>query len=443
MILPGLDFIKKNSQFTYSIIIIILIPGALVFNTLWILQSVNRDVNFQLRREAVIIGSVLGNMAEDDLENSAFLNSKFAQIQEEEPEIQNITILVPNEENKFDAVATTSPLGVEGSDPVLSQFVWSTGEPHAAEVIDRPTNTRAWSVIAPIKDDSGKQIALIDVKISTQKVDEVISRTIRDSIVVLAITVLIVLLLLINHFRFFESARLFTKLKEVDEMKDDFISMASHELRTPLTAIRGFSELLLRNPKIKNDEKASKEVRTIVASSERLSDLVEDLLDVSRIEQNRMKFDLKPVKLDLLISTVLNEIRVEAEQKSLKVEFTPFTPQPNVMADEDRIKQVFINIIGNAVKYTKEGNVSITQKIEGQTIKTFVNDTGIGMSSEAREKLFEKFYRIQNDDTKNLPGTGLGLWITKQIVQKMKGKIFVDSIEGKGSQFTITFPFVR
>jgi len=165
------------------------------------------------------------------------------------------------------------------------------------------------------------------------------------------------------------------------------------------------------------------------------------LLNVSRIEQNRMKFDLKAVKLDLLISTSLNEIRVEAEQKGIKVEFTPLTPQPNIMADEDRIKQVFINIIGNAVKYTKEGSVTITQKIEGDSIRTFVNDTGIGMSPEAREKLFEKFYRIKNDDTKNVPGTGLGLWITKQIVEKMKGKIFVDSIEGKGSQFTITFPF--
>lgn len=443
MILPGIDFIKKNSQFTYSIIIIILIPGALVFNTIWTLRAVNRDVNFQLRREAVLVGSVLGNMSEEELENSSFLNKKFAQIQEEEPEIQNITILVPNEENKFDSAATTSPVGEAGSDPVLSQFVWSSGKPHAAEVIDKPTNTRAWSVIAPIKDDSGKQIALVDVKISTQKVDEVISRTIRDSIIVLSVTVVIVLLLLINHFKFFESARLFTKLKEVDEMKDDFISMASHELRTPLTAIRGYTELLLRNPKIKEDEKISKDARTIAASSERLSDLVEDLLNVSRIEQNRMKFDLKPVKLDLLISTALNEIRVEAQQKELKVEFTPATPQPNVMADEDRIKQVFINIIGNAVKYTKEGSVTITQKIEGQTIRTFVNDTGIGMSPEERERLFEKFYRIKNDDTKNVSGTGLGLWITKQIVEKMKGKIFVDSIEGKGSQFTITFPSVR
>ena len=156
-----------------------------------------------------------------------------------------------------------------------------------------------------------------------------------------------------------------------------------------------------------------------------------------------MKFDLKPVKLDLLISTALNEIRVEAEQKGIKVELTPITPQPNVMADEDRIKQVFINIIGNAVKYTKEGSVTITQKLEGDTIRTFINDTGIGMSPEERERLFEKFYRIKNDDTKNVPGTGLGLWITKQIVEKMKGKIFVDSIEGKGSQFTITFPSVR
>ena len=442
MILPGVDFIKKNSQFTYSVIIIILIPAALVFNTVWALRAVNRDVNFQLRREAVLVGSVVGNMSEEQLENSDLLNKKFAQIQDEEPEIQNITILVPNEENKFDAAATTSPVGEAGSDPILSQFVWSSGQPHAAEVIDRPTNSRAWSVITPIQDDDGKQVALVDIKISTQKVDEVISRTIRDSVIVLSVTVVIVLLLLINHFRFFESARLFTKLKEVDEMKDDFISMASHELRTPLTAIRGYTELLLRNDAVKADEKASKDARTISASSERLSDLVEDLLNVSRIEQNRMKFDLKSVKLDLLISTALNEIRVEAENKGIKVEFTPLTPQPNIMADEDRIKQVFINIIGNAVKYTKEGSVTITQKIEGDTIRTFVNDTGIGMSPEAREKLFEKFYRIKNDDTKNVPGTGLGLWITKQIVEKMKGKVFVDSIEGKGSQFTITFPSV-
>ncbi|OGY25691.1 MAG: hypothetical protein A2Z11_04545 [Candidatus Woykebacteria bacterium RBG_16_43_9] len=440
MILPAADFIKRNSQFTYSIILIILIPAALVFNTLWTLRAVNRDVNLQLRREAVLVGSVLGNMSTEELKNREFLNKKFAKIQEEEPEIQNITVLVPNEENKFDAAATTNRLGKSGSDPVLSQFVWSSGKSHAAEVIDRTTNTRAWSVIAPIKDDDGKQIAMVDVKISTKKVDDVISRTIRDSIIVLSATVVIVLLLLINHFRFFEYARLFRKLKEVDEMKDDFISMASHELRTPLTAIRGYTELLLRNPTVTADEKATKDAKTIAAGSERLSDLVEDLLNVSRIEQDRMKFDMKPVKLDFLISTALNEIRVQAEQKGLRVELTPVSPQPNIMADEDRIKQIFVNIIDNAVKYTKEGSVTINQRVEGETIRTFVNDTGIGMSPEARENLFEKFYRIKNDDTKNIPGSGLGLWITKQIVERMKGKIFVDSIEGKGSQFTIVFP---
>lgn len=440
MILPAVDFIKKNSQFTYSIILIVLIPAALVFNTLWTLRAVNRDVNLQLRREAVLVGVILGNMSLEELENSEFLNKKFTKIQDEEPEIQNITILVPNEENKFDTVATTNQLGEAGSDPVLSQFVWSSGQAHAAEVIDRSTNTRAWSVIAPIKNDDGKQIAMVDVKISTQKVDDVISRTIRDSIIVLSATVVVVLLLLINHFRFFEYARLFRKLKEVDEMKDDFISMASHELRTPLTAIRGYTELLLRNSVVKTDEKATKDAKTIAAGSERLSDLVEDLLNVSRIEQDRVKFDLKSVKLDVLINAVLDEIRIQAEKKGLKVEFSPLNPQPEIMADEDRIKQVFVNIIGNAVKYTKEGGITISQKIEGEAVRTIVTDTGIGMSPEARDKLFEKFYRIKNDETKNIPGTGLGLWITKQIVERMKGKIFVDSIEGKGSQFTIVFP---
>jgi signal transduction histidine kinase len=440
MILPTFDFIKKNSQFAYSLILIVLVPSALVFNTLWTLRAVNRDVNFQLRREAVLVGSAIGNMSEDELENSEILNNKFARIQKEEPEIQNITVLIPDEENKFVSAASTNPLGEAGSDPVLSQFVWSSGQPHAAEVIDRPTNKKAWSVIAPIKNESGKQTALVDVKISTQKVDEVISRTIRDSLIVLSATVVVVLLLLINHFRFFEYARLFRRLKEVDQMKDDFISMASHELRTPLTAIRGFTQLLLREPSVSGSEKAKKHAETIAAGSDRLSNLVEDLLNVSRIEQNRMKFEMKPTKLDFLISTVLNELRVQVEQKELRLEFTPLDPQPNIIGDDDRLKQVFINIIGNAVKYTKEGEVTVTQKVEGKALKTFVKDTGIGMSPEARERLFEKFYRIQSDETKEITGTGLGLWITKQIVEKMKGRIFVDSIEGRGSQFTVVLP---
>ncbi len=443
MNLSSVGFIKKNSQFVYSIILIILIPAALVLNTLWVLRAINRDVNYQLRREAVVVGTILGNLSVEDLENQDFLVGKFTKIIKEEPEIKNITILVPGENNKFDSVVSTSSLGVKDSDQVLSQFVWSSGKAHAAEVLDKPSNDRAWSVIAPITNDSGVQTALVDVKISTQEVDKVINRTIRDSLVVLSITVLVVLLLLINHFRFFEYAQLFKKLKEVDEMKDDFISMASHELRTPLTAIKGFSDLLLRDPDVAKNEKAKRHAEIIASGAERLSDLVEDLLNVSKIEQNRMRFDMKPTKLDFLISSVLNELRVQAEQKGITIEFTPLDPQPSVLGDEDRFKQVFINIIGNAVKYTMQGEVKINQKLEEGMLKTFVKDTGLGMSPEARERLFQKIYRIKTDQTKDIAGTGLGLWITKQIVEKMKGKIFVDSIEGQGSQFTTVFPVAR
>lgn len=440
MILPSTEFFKKNSQFVYSLLLIVLIPTALVFNTLWVLRAINRDVNFQLRREAVLVGSVLGNMSLKDLEDSTFLTKKFAQIKKEEPEIINITILTLGENNKFVSAASTSPLSEAATDQTLSQFVWSSGKAYAAEVLNKPTNEKAWSVIVPIKDATGEQTALVDVKISTAEVDKVIARTIRDSLIVLSITVIVVLLLLINHFRFFEYARLFRRLKEVDQMKDDFISMASHELRTPLTAIRGFTQLLLKDPGVSGSGKAKKHAETIAEASNRLSDLVEDLLNVSRIEQNRLKFEMKPTKLDFVISTVLNELRVSAEQKGLRLEFAPVDPEPPILADDDRLKQVFVNIIGNAIKYTESGGVNISQKVEGQALKTFIKDTGVGMSPEARERLFEKFYQIKTDRTKDIGGTGLGLWITKQIIEKMKGKIFVDSIEGEGSQFTIVFP---
>lgn len=440
MILPSAEFFKKNSQFVYSLLLIVLIPAALVFNTIWVLRAIDRDVNFQLRREAVLVGSVLGNMSVESLENSQYLNEKFAQIKKEEPEITNITILTLGEDNKFTSVASTSPLGEAATDQTLSQFVWSSGKAHAAQVLDKPTNEKAWSVIAPIKDETGAQTALVDVKISTAEVDKVISRTIRDSLVVLSITVIVVLLLLINHLRFFEYARLFRRLKEVDQMKDDFISMASHELRTPLTAIKGFTQLMLKDPSVTGSAKSKRHAETIAEGSDRLSELVEDLLNVSRFEQNRLRFEMKPTKLDFVISSVLNELRVQAEQKNLRLEFIPVDSQPTILADDDRLKQIFVNIIGNAIKYTEKGGVSISQKLEGKLLKTFVKDTGLGMSPEARERLFEKFYRIKTDKTRDIGGTGLGLWITKQIIEKMKGRIFVDSIEGEGSQFTVVFP---
>lgn len=439
MLLPKLAPLFKQSQLLYSLLLVILIPVALVFNTLWALRSFDRDFNLQLRQEAVLVGTVLGNLSADKLATVDSLAIQLQKIKTDQPQIRDITIL-QSQAGKLEVIVSTIAGSSLVSDPTLGELALSSGKAHAALINYPLTNEKVWSVISPIKDDLGQVIALVDTKISPQEIETVMSRTTRDSLLVLGVTILIVLLLLINHLRFFEYVSLFRRLKEVDKMKDDFISMASHELRTPLTAIAGFSDLLIRNEKIAGDEKAKHYAETIKEATLRLSELVEDILNVSRIEQNRLLIDMKDTSLDKVINQVIDQLKVQANQKGLTLITNLLVPQPVILADDNRLKQIFVNLIGNAIKYTNKGGVTINQKINGKMIETFIEDTGLGMSPENREHLFEEFYRIRTEETRNISGTGLGLWITKKIVEKMNGKIFVDSIEGKGSRFTIVFP---
>jgi signal transduction histidine kinase len=169
---------------------------------------------------------------------------------------------------------------------------------------------------------------------------------------------------------------------------------------------------------------------------------VEDLLEVSRIEQGRMQMTLEPIQAEEVITEIVEQLHYEAEKKGLVFEFKkPAALLPMVLADRGRFKQVLINLCSNGIKYTQKGSVTVTtEPKEGGMVEIRVMDTGFGMSAEAREKLFSKFYRVRTDETRSIPGTGLGLWITKQIVELMKGKIYVDSIEKVGTQVSVDLP---
>jgi len=251
---------------------------------------------------------------------------------------------------------------------------------------------------------------------------------------------------LINNTRLFEYAALYRKLKEVDQMKDEFISMASHELRTPVTSIRGYLSMVLDGSFGAVSDIVKKNIILVQGSADRLAVLIEDLLNVSRIEQGRMEIKPVPTEITRIIKDILSELKVQSDQKKLSLTFKPFTEVlPLISIDSDRLKQVLINLVGNSIKYTMQGSVEVIvdAKDNGKSLSIKIKDTGIGMPAKSRERLFEKFYRVQNEKTKNITGTGLGLWITKRIVEMMAGNIAVDSIEGVGTQVTVEFPVCR
>jgi signal transduction histidine kinase len=141
------------------------------------------------------------------------------------------------------------------------------------------------------------------------------------------------------------------------------------------------------------------------------------------------------------LDSLIDEFSLRAKEKGLVLKLNKDEKLPSIWADEDKLRQVIINLLGNAIKYSRRGEIELmAKKTDNKFITITVKDTGIGMTAQEREKLFEKFYRIQSDDTKGIVGTGLGLWITKQLIELMGGNIYVDSIKNVGSQFYFTVP---
>jgi len=233
------------------------------------------------------------------------------------------------------------------------------------------------------------------------------------------------------------------KLYEDDQAKSEFVSIASHELLTPITAVQGYLSMVLEEDAKKIDPTLRSYTEKAFNSTRRLATLVKDLLSVSRIEAGRMQLDLQRVEIDHQIEQALDQLHFLAEEKKLALNFEkPAEPLPSVLADKDRVIEILINLIGNAIKYTAQGSVTIKilPDLHDKFVTVEIRDTGLGMSKEAQAHLFGKFYRVSTPETTGIMGTGLGLYITKSIVEKMGGTIEVESAPGKGSIFSFTLP---
>ncbi|MFA5000951.1 MAG: ATP-binding protein [Candidatus Paceibacterota bacterium] len=231
------------------------------------------------------------------------------------------------------------------------------------------------------------------------------------------------------------------KLKELDRQKTEFVSIASHQLRSPLTAIKGYASMLLEGSFGPVEEKAREAVDRIFLSSQKLVNVIEDFLNITRIELGRMKYELSVFDLGGLVRTVMTDQKPNVERKGLSIVLEN-DPQPQLIsADSGKVTQVISNLIDNAIKYTEQGEIRVKIEASGRNkVRLVVSDTGVGISPEALPKLFEKFVRADDAGKTNITGTGLGLYVAKQIVEGLGGKIWAESAgKGKGSTFLVEF----
>lgn len=236
-----------------------------------------------------------------------------------------------------------------------------------------------------------------------------------------------------------------TQERELDRMKTEFVSQVSHELRTPLTAIKGFTDLLLDGDAGDVNEEQQEYLDIVKSNVDRLVALINDLLDISRIESGRIKLQLAPIDLADIIRSVAATMRPLLEGKQQTLTTVCVAPDlPPAMGDHDRVVQVVTNLLSNAHKYTQAGgSISVSAERAGDMLRVAVQDNGMGIPADDIPKLFTRFFRVDSSLTREIGGTGLGLSIVKSIVELQGGAVSVDSEPGQGSTFAFTLPLAK
>jgi signal transduction histidine kinase len=436
---------RERLEIIYSIVVLIAIPILFVVNTVLITSRVQNDSDRNVRRTADQINSVIAESLRSTIESKKYdqTDKVIDSIKQKQPNISGIFVATRGD-NGYDisARASDAPTSLSQNDRLQLSIVFDRSRAAAKRIDTKSTEgelVKGWNVITPLTDKDNKTIAAISTNVLTSDTEELIDNTLMISFIVSGVSVIVIVGLLLHHMRYVRYADLLRRQKEVNQMMSDFLSVATHELKAPMSIIKGYISMVTDGTFGEVNDKIKEQLNVASNQTDRLNNLVQDLLNVSRIEQGRLTIEPKNVDISAIIKTLITNYSHKAGEKNLQLVYD--APQPVwVYADQSRVQEIMTNLIDNAIKYTPKGQVTIKHRNEGKKVITSVVDTGPGMSAEESSRLFQRFYRVRNDNTKDIPGTGLGLWIIKQYAEKMGGTITVSSIVGVGTDFTVVLP---
>lgn len=441
----GTSFVRNNPQIIYTLFLAVAIPLAFFFTSEQFLRVASDNQDRLERGRIGLMQDVFVLFAKEHVVDPVYLGERIKDVAKDNETMVTFQVLGPREGDTFPVIASLDPTQSGTSitlDPLsdflLASATGQSGQAFAGKYFS--DGVRYWRSVRAITGAAENEIAgYVLTDLSMAQADQVSRRNIQNAYIVLAGIIFLIIILLARQARIIDYAALYQRLKDVDRMKDDFVSMAAHELRSPLTIIRGYTDML-------GEEQLSAEgkghLQNIDHSASQLNVLIGDILDVAKLQEGRMSFNYQPLDVSVAITEIVQSFTKPAQDKGLALSFVN-TPLPAILVDADRFRQVMINLVGNAIKYTPKGDVRVIISADGGRVNIRVSDTGMGISAEDQQKLFQKFFRIKNEETSAITGTGLGLWITSQIVKMMKGTISVESIKGKGTDFIVSFPVVR
>lgn len=431
----GSGYVKAHPQLLFVLLLVIVLPVAFLYSSNKFLEvgQANQD---RLQKDKI---GLLHDAMVSVLYATEFDTEKI------QTEIDRITKLNPDL-TKF-RVAKTTP----GSSEIIilaaaehEHIATTESEPELYRTaLTRPDESiivpfsvdghRLWQSFRAILTDSGTTYYIF-TETDLFSIDQLFASRKLSAYATLVVLYLFLMALAIWLVRLTDYRFLYAEAKKANQTKDLFTNMIAHELRAPLTAMRGYASIAKDEATSENEQKYAER---ILLSSERLLNIVNDLLDVARIQSGKLSVENAPFALAPEVAAVLDELKVSAAEKNIELKQTADLTEHTVLADQKRFHQALTNLISNAIKYTKAGTITVAIKDYPDGVELRVEDTGMGIAAEDQQKLFAPFFRVETEDVSQITGTGLGMWITRQMVELMGGTIAVESIKGIGTHVVV------
>lgn len=434
----GYAFLVKHPQLIFTIILIIVIPVAFLISGQQFL-SVSQENEDRLQKDRIgILQDVFVSLGIASEFDRNLLESHITHVTNLNPDIAKLRFAV-EEDGEFMIIAAhdvdlIDTIDEEGKDFYRLSGI-NTEESIIFEIVE--DGGRSWQAYRAIPKEPDMPNAFVMTEVSLAQIDALFEERIRTAYLYLAGIIFIILLLIARHVRLIDYGYLYRELKRADEMKDVYTNVTAHELRAPLTAIRGYASIIREDETLKDETR--EQGKRIETSAGRLLSLINDLLDLARIQSGKLSMEKREVYPSKVASAVVNELKPIAKEKGLQLSHRDESGG-TILADNKRLHQALVNLINNSIKYTEQGSVTVVSRSDDTHTTVRIEDTGIGMSSTDQQKLFAPFFRAENEKVHAETGTGLGMWITKQLIEEMGGTLGVESIQDVGTHVVVTFP---
>ncbi len=432
----ALGYVKQHPQLAFVLILLVAFPLLFLYSGQQFLD-VGRANQERLQLDRVgVLHDVLASLLTATDFDVAVAGRELAKIADLNQDIVNYSISRGDEAGLQILVQKTEVDA--NSDALNTDFYRSAAvDPNESIIFETQSGEeRLWNAYRAVVADDGS-LYFIYTQTSLRSIDMLFAEREQSAYFSLIFIYAFIIALALWHVQLTDYRYLYISAKKANETKDLFTNMIAHELRAPLTAIKGYATMI--------DERTTNQEERLYAqrvgeSAERLLSIVNDLLDVARIQSGKIQVVSEDVDVARIVTAVKDELAISAQEKKITLNFEPPSTPTQARGDAKRLHQVLTNLVSNAIKYTPEG--SITLSIESKTayVEVRVQDTGMGISSEDQKKLFAPFFRVASTDVSKITGSGLGMWIAKELVELMGGKIGVESIKGVGTHIVLSVP---